>query len=211
MMDVVSGNLSDRTRTKAAKNHKQMVDALKATLDSTSLTLLLDSSSSTPVSWRDETLPDNGMPPTHIVQQICWELYELNFRQELMTLDFELDSSTMEPVQRQDLLFACWHGPVDHADCDNTHLGLGGTTMTYRLPFLRALHSVMSSWRGDKPVELVDAFPMNSAIHNYVVVLERVERAMAVFYTTSFFSVFGRAASVPHDPPVPTTAMTPSQ
>lgn len=99
MMDVVLGKFSDQTQTKAAKNHKAMVDALQATLESTSLTLVLDSSSSTSVSWCNEALPDNVIPPTYIAQQICWELSELNFRQELMTLDFELDSSTMEAVQ----------------------------------------------------------------------------------------------------------------
>lgn len=110
--------------------------------------------------------------------------------EELMMLDFELDSSTMQAVQRQDLLFACWHGPIDHADFDNTHLSLARLSITHRLPFLSALHCVMSTWCGDKPVELVDPFPKNSTVHNYVVVLEHVEHALALFYMTSFFYIF---------------------
>lgn len=211
MMDVASGNFAEHTRTKAARNHKEMLDALKATFERTSLTLMQDTFSSTPILWRSEILPDDIIPPIHIAQQICWELYELNFRQELMTLDFELDSSTMVSHERQELLFACWLGPIDHVDFDNTHLGLGGAAMADRLPFLSALHRVMSTWRGEKPVELIDPFPMTSRAHNHIVVLERVERAIALFYTTSFFYVFGRAASIPHEPPLQCTATTPAR
>lgn len=202
MLDVASGDLPEHTRTRAAKSHNEMLSVLKTSFERTSLTLEQDTLSSIPVLWRNVILPETTIPPTHIARQICWELYELNFRQELLTLDFELDTSCMEPHQRQDILFACWHGPVDYADIENAHLGLGGVSMANRFPFLNALHRVMLTWHGDKPVEIIDPFPIYSNAHNIIVVLECVEQAIALFYTTSFFSVFGRAASVPHKPPL---------
>lgn len=212
MLEVVSENAPPtQSNTRAALNHKAMWDMMKKTIERTSLSLLEGTLASDPIVWRNETLTEDIVPPTHITQQICWELYELNFRQELMSLDFELDTSQMEPHKRLDTLFACWNGPIDYVDFDNTHIGLGGASMTDRLPFLKALHVVMSTWRGDKPVEIIDPFPGESRAHNHIVVLERVEKALALFYTTSFFTVFGRAASIPHNPPRQLMATTPGR
>lgn len=84
-------------------------------------------------------------------------------------------------------------------------------SMVNHFPFLNALHCVMSTWCGEKPAELIDPFPKLSNAHNLIVVLEHVEQAITLFYTTSFFSVFGRAASVPHESPLQLTATTPAQ
>ncbi|KAF9001257.1 hypothetical protein BDZ89DRAFT_920731, partial [Hymenopellis radicata] len=38
-----------------------------------------------PVSWRDQPLPNP--PPENVISEIFWELFEINFRYELVALD----------------------------------------------------------------------------------------------------------------------------
>ncbi|KAF9025009.1 hypothetical protein BDZ89DRAFT_96333 [Hymenopellis radicata] len=40
-----------------------------------------------PVVWRGLTLAANQIPPADVAQQILWELFEVNFRYDLLVLD----------------------------------------------------------------------------------------------------------------------------
>ncbi|KAK1233782.1 hypothetical protein PQX77_003045, partial [Marasmius sp. AFHP31] len=67
-----------------------------------------------------------------------------------------------------------------------------------RLPYLAALHKVMSTWRISKPIELMDTFLVNKAAHNFSASVRRVEQALALSYTSAALDLFVRAVSVPH-------------
>ncbi|KAJ3716050.1 hypothetical protein C8R42DRAFT_532860, partial [Lentinula raphanica] len=51
-----------------------------------------------------------GPPPKNVSSQILWEISELSFRHELVTLDRHLDTSGLLLTKRDALLDACWVG-----------------------------------------------------------------------------------------------------
>ncbi|KAJ3826070.1 hypothetical protein F5880DRAFT_1610533 [Lentinula raphanica] len=137
-------------------------------------------------------------PSREIASQILWEICEISFRQELVALDRHLDDSGLSLPKRDAMLNMCWRGSRYQADITDLEGGLAASDIQKRTPYIRALHQLMRSWRGNKPDELFCAFPNNPETHNYSDILVRIEQALANFYTTSFLATFGRAASVPH-------------
>ncbi|KAJ3831040.1 hypothetical protein F5878DRAFT_495093, partial [Lentinula raphanica] len=136
--------------------------------------------------------------PKEIASQIIWELTELSFRQDLITLDRRLDTSGLSVTQRNALLDACWVGSRFQVDITKAEEGLGASDIEKRTPYIHALYQLMRSWKGTKPDELYCGFPDNHDAHNYVDLVETVEKSLAIFYTTSFLTCFARAASIPH-------------
>ncbi|KAK1224724.1 hypothetical protein PQX77_012356 [Marasmius sp. AFHP31] len=145
-----------------------------------------------------QELEEGKLPAPQIVREIMHELFELNFRQELVILDAQLDESGMSTYNQQCLLDVCWVGSADCLPHVDRSGGLGDDTFQGRLPYLAALHKVMSTWRISKPIELMDTFPVNEAAHNFSASVGRVERALALSYTSAALDLFARAASVPH-------------
>ncbi|KAJ3963247.1 hypothetical protein EV361DRAFT_766941, partial [Lentinula raphanica] len=133
-----------------------------------------------------------------IASQILWEIFELSFRQEFIALDRILDNSDLPLPQRNALLDACWVGSRDKVDVAKAEEGLAASPIQKRLPYIRAVYEVMRTWKGDKPEELYNPFPDRPEAHNFIPLIERVERSLATFYTTSFLTTFARAASIPH-------------
>ncbi|KAF9255359.1 hypothetical protein L218DRAFT_845683, partial [Marasmius fiardii PR-910] len=70
----------------------------------------VDTHRSAPVSYRDNVLDRLKMPPPEVIWEMLWELYELNFRQDLVALDNHLDESGMNPSARCTALDTCWFG-----------------------------------------------------------------------------------------------------
>lgn len=140
------------------------------------------------------------VPRPNIVREILWELCELNFRNEFIALDRALDQSRMVEVDRRQLLGKCWEGPVQVIDMGDAGRGLGARDHRVRMGYLRCFHAVVRTWRGEKPVEVLDEFPKDNSIgaHNFEQVMDRVEFALAYFYCHSFLQQYGRAGSIPH-------------
>ncbi|KAJ8074360.1 hypothetical protein PM082_009976 [Marasmius tenuissimus] len=195
LLTISGGDSKKVSDTRSGKRHDSMRTLLKDFLTENSLSLKYDELPGIAAKWRGVEISDEKLPGTTVVQEILWELTELSFRQELVALDGELDTSDVGKWERQNLLDGCWKG--GRADWVNGSEGLGSRTLEARIPYLTRLHRVMSTWRGDRPLELLDSFPSRDA-HNFLVTANRVERALASFYTSSFLSVFGREASVPH-------------
>ncbi|KIK56379.1 hypothetical protein GYMLUDRAFT_115562, partial [Collybiopsis luxurians FD-317 M1] len=72
------------------------------------LSLNMESIASKSPTWRSQALED--IIPDAVVTEVLWELCELNFRLELVSLDSYLDCSKMDKVDRQKLLENCWAG-----------------------------------------------------------------------------------------------------
>ncbi|KAJ8092482.1 hypothetical protein PM082_023735 [Marasmius tenuissimus] len=193
-LNISGGDTKQVSDTRSGKQYESMLTLLKDFLTENRLSLKYDELPLIKAKWKGRSLSPKQLPETRIVQQITWELNELNFRQELVALDGVLDESNLVKWDRQNLLDGCWQG---RADWVNGTEGLGSESLQARIPYLTRLHKIMSTWRGDKPLELLDSFPKREA-HNFLVTSERVERALASFYTSSFLSVFGREASVPY-------------
>ncbi|KAF9060482.1 hypothetical protein BDP27DRAFT_1430050 [Rhodocollybia butyracea] len=200
LSDITSGfwspNSSER-ETKRGKHHVQMMEVVERSLQQSSVSLKLEVIAFQFTCWQGKELFRSELPEAAICRRILWEVNELNFRQELIALDRQLDTSHATSVGRRDMLDACWVGSADNVEELKGNEGLAEKVLEDRLPFLHALHKVMSTWRGHRPAELVENFPVNFQAHNFNLVVDRAERAMANFYTSAFLDVFGRAASIP--------------
>ena len=64
------------------------------------------------IFWRDQLLLPGNVPEQRIGQEILWELYELNFRFELLALDEQASQSVTSKMDRQDDVLACFAGPA---------------------------------------------------------------------------------------------------
>ncbi|KAJ3818314.1 hypothetical protein F5880DRAFT_1451335, partial [Lentinula raphanica] len=135
---------------------------------------------------------------------ILWELLEVNFRMELITLDRAVvpepqgDSDAFVLMRdnwldRERVINSCW--PLI------TSPGLSSNRpYEYRLVFLKALATVLKSWPGVKPPELEKPFPVANSII-FEIELRKLEEAMAYYYTRKFLLTFHRAATIPHISP----------
>ncbi|KAL0565908.1 hypothetical protein V5O48_016111 [Marasmius crinis-equi] len=183
---------------KRVSRANEMRGLLKDFIEKSQLSLNPDNLEKVEPSWNGHKVAGSTVPSPSIMHEILWELFELNFRQELLALDRELDTSGMNPYDRQQLLNKCWVGSADVVPSTGDSRGLGNDTIEVRAPFIRALHKVMSTWRIGKPLELMDPFPGDELAHNFLVTVGRVERALASAYTGAALEIFGRAALVPH-------------
>ncbi|KAJ3738028.1 hypothetical protein EV360DRAFT_23699, partial [Lentinula raphanica] len=118
LLDVVGGHSSEKNSegksgmTKNSAYRAEMRNHLKTlvaqnssdSFDLNDLEPRIEEFSGQPVDCRTEP------PPKEIASQIIWELTELSFRQDLITLDRRLDTSGLSVTQRNALLDACWVG-----------------------------------------------------------------------------------------------------
>src|SRR5438445_10712661 len=102
--------------------------------------------------------PRGELPPGDVIQQILWELYELNFIHELLLLDcracVNLDlSDTTQLLERQIMISKCF--PLDSfrpVTIPSENRGLAADDFKERFQFITALLLVMKSWNRHKPV-----------------------------------------------------------
>jgi hypothetical protein len=155
-----------------------------------------------PVVWQGKEYNPGVLPSDDVVRQILWELSEVNFIHELVSLDrrasADLDiSNTAQLLERQLKIARCFPpSSFRHVPIPSANLGLAADAFEQRFGFIIALILVMESWRGDKPAAFkipVDKFrdyTQQAAMH--------VEKVVARYYCQQFFNYFGRAAQIPH-------------
>jgi len=105
--------------------------------------------------WRDKELALDKLPRISVFQEIVWELYELNFHLELVSLD---QCANRDPVKVdleihvQEILrcFPNMSG-VSVVTILYANTGLITNDWRERLPFILAFVGVMSCWKGLKP------------------------------------------------------------
>jgi hypothetical protein len=189
-------------RTKAANRIRTTLDLIIPQSDTYS-GVKIRNSSKDPLVWQDKEYPPGVLPPESVVRQILWELYELNFIHELVSLDrracAELDlSDTAQLLDRQTKISRCF--PIEsfrHVTIPSRNCGLAADNLGERFPFIVALFLVVKSWRGDQP-KIFEASEEN--VHNFSghTALSSFENLVAKYYCQQFFNYFGRAAQIPH-------------
>ncbi|KAJ3765609.1 hypothetical protein FB446DRAFT_654984 [Lentinula raphanica] len=152
----------------------------------------------------------NGQLDQRLVKEIFWELLEVNFRTELITLDRAVvpepqgdsDASIVmrdQWMDREQLINSCWIGHAHRPLVTSPGLS-SDHPHEYRLRFLKALATVLQSWPGMKPPELEKPFPdMRSIV--FEIEVRKLEEAMAYYYTRKFLLTFHRPATIPHVSP----------
>ena len=155
-----------------------------------------------PVTWQGKNYSPGILPADHVVQGILWELFQLNFAYELLSLDHRacsiLDTtSDLQLRQIQALVSDCF--PVDPflsgllPDCN---CGLAADCIEEHIPYIVSFVQVMQSWKGNKlPI-------FNLAAQSYQEIPQsqasELEEAAATYYCQQFFNHFGHAALLPH-------------
>ena len=150
-----------------------------------------------PVQWFHRKLASLDH---HIAPFILWETFELGFRYELLALDrilvpmhHEQDADT-----RREAVLAQVFPKSDLyrlTSFPNFPAGLGGKVPQARVRYIEALRRVVLRWPFC-PQEIVTAPSLTTASNDETI--EKLERAIASFYVTTFFSFSGRAPLVPH-------------
>jgi len=159
-----------------------------------------DNANSGLVYWRDKELALDKLPRISVFQEILWELYELNFCLELVSLD---QHANRDPV-KVDLeicvqeILRCFSNTsgVSVVTIPYANTGLIANDWRERLPFVLAFVGVMSCWEGLKP-KVFDyrLYRVEELSQNQVLELEH---EAACFYMQTFFNHFGRASLIPH-------------
>jgi hypothetical protein len=188
-------------QTKAANRIRSTLDLIIPKSDTYSGVKLRTPSD--PLVWQDKEYPPGELLPENVIRQILWELYELNFIRELVSLDrracTELDlSDTAQLLDRQTQITRCF--PLDsfqHITIPSRNRGLAADDLGERFRFITALFLVMKSWRGVQP-KIFEAAEEN--VHNFSgqAALSSFENLVAKYYCQQFFNYFGRAAQIPH-------------
>ncbi|KAJ3773183.1 hypothetical protein FB446DRAFT_642123, partial [Lentinula raphanica] len=148
---------------------------------------------------------NNGMPESDVVVAAIWELYEINFRMELLILDRKLipeparDDERDEWMERETVINQCWPGLMFRPDSGSPGLSSYDNAFDHyrrRIPFLKAFHHLVQSWPGPKPMELMNEFPVVD--EDDLTPIRNVETALAHYYTRTFLKVYQRPATIPH-------------
>ncbi|KAI6011724.1 hypothetical protein BKA83DRAFT_4501969 [Pisolithus microcarpus] len=136
--------------------------------------------------------------------KILWDLYEHNFRFELVALGRVLMpglSSNREP-EWLDLVRQLFPGDSELTMCaepfPTQNQGLGSSDPRSRCEFVEIFRKLLASWPGFPSDLVVPLLP--SALLTRV---WAVERRLAIFYVQSFFDNFGRPPILPRLIPVP--------
>jgi hypothetical protein len=195
--------ISEKKDTKAAKRRQQIIDMLTPRSG-----LFPDvktrSTTGEPITWQGKKYIPGVLPADHIIREILWELYQLNFYYELLSLDRRactnlITSDNLQLIDRQALISECFPAdPLKSTSLPTRNCGLAGPDIEERLPFVLALVRVMQSWKGDKP----PVFQLASAVKSFREIstsrATELEEAATKYYCQQIYNYFGRAALVPH-------------
>ena len=144
--------------------------------------------------------PSNHCPtvPVDEAQKTLWELTELNFHFELLSLDKRALGSSFNQYEheQQAMVLKCFKVPsLVVADAQLVNTGLQAHDWQERLLFLLVLRALMRVWDGLKltPLVLPDlAYGMYTEGE-----VQELEDYIACFYMQMFYCLFGCTAVIP--------------
>lgn len=154
------------------------------------------------LEWRNMTISVASLadPPPRLMRLILWELYELNFRYELLALDRVMARALWEESlhDRRDLLygifpegsgFMMWSSPLPEDDA-----GMWSRQISEIFPYVENFRKLLSCWE-DAPPRL--SVPLDASTFDATIYFQVMQPACN-FYVQCFFDHFGRPPVVPH-------------
>ncbi|KAI5984501.1 hypothetical protein EDD15DRAFT_2375145 [Pisolithus albus] len=161
------------------------------------------------IQFRDVTLSlaDLGKIDITTKGKILWDLYEHNFRFELVALDRVLAPNLWSSQQpdRLDQVRQIFPGDSELTMYDEPfprkNEGLGSVEPQTKLEFVERLRALVASWPGF-PSDLEQSLLPSASVTR----VWAVEKKVALFYVQSFFDCFGRPPIVPRH--IPNNART---
>ena len=202
---VVESQTSSTTSSTKSNSRREIIQTLLAEVFKTS-DIRLNLALSDNVFWHQHQVHIERLPELAVVQEILWELHELNFRFEFLALDHHAHDPMlgMNAESREEMVLACFPGSSEGvsmlvADICFAHCGLAAGNWQERAPHILAMKKVMQSWRGFRDVQFVAVDQLaEKGVADYTEQeIVAMETALAKFCTQSFFDFFGRAAIVP--------------
>jgi len=194
-------SFSDKVDSKSARRRKLVLDTLMPKFLSDPA-VKTRSNVGEPFVWQGLSFLPGVLPVDHVVQQILWELYELNFTYEFLSLDRRscvgLDlSDSSKLFECQALISGCFTvGAFKYIPLPDHNRGLAADSLRDRIPHLIGMVLVMRSWKGIKPAAFVIANRSPPDISDRQA--EELEEVVMKYYCQQFFNHFGRAAQIPH-------------
>ena len=130
------------------------------------------------------------------MQQLLWELTELNFHFELLALDKCASPCNQDKDGWQVMVLKYFSdNDLVLVNPGLVNVGLQSLNCQVRLPYLLALKALLQDWDGLKPTPLL--LP-DLPFDDYTELgIRQLEDSIARFYTQSFYDFFGCAATVP--------------
>ena len=147
------------------------------------------------------------MFPIPIARQVMWDLFENNFRLELLTLDRAIvprSSNDYQALERDRLVMSVMPtGTFMTNRMPLRDMGLGACDWKNRARHVEAFRELLSSWPGE-PAQQLKRMSAGirvlggSSFQGTEGQVLAVERVAFPFYCQTFFNHFGRAATIPH-------------
>jgi hypothetical protein len=148
---------------------------------------------------------DTSMLTCTVTSQIIWDLFEHNFRLELLALDrcvmAKIWQDSLKAAARDDLLKRVFPGDSGYlvGVMPSSNEGLAAEKWEDRMPYVENFRVLVSDWPGESAALLKDikvlASPFFTPRRSDV---DKVEVLLTHFYCQTFFDYFGRAAITPH-------------
>jgi hypothetical protein len=193
--------IQEKKDTKAAKRRQQILVMLTPKYEHFP-DVKTRSTVGEPVTWQGKNYPPGILPADHVVRGILWELFQLNFAYELLSLDrracSNLDTtSDLQLMKRQALVSECFSvDPFLSGLLPDRNCGLAAEDIGERIPYIFSFVRVMQSWKGNKPPIFDLAAQSYQGISQSQA--SGLEEAATKYYCQQFFNHFGRAALLPH-------------
>jgi hypothetical protein len=178
--------------TKVAKCRQQILDMLTPKYDLFP-NVKTQSTTGEPITWQGRKYISSVLPADNIVREILWELYELNFYYELLSLDCRtctnlVTSDSLQLIHRHALISKCFPiNPFKSTFLMARNYRLAGQDVKEHLPFVLSLVQVMQSCKGDRPPVFqlaAQSFYEISASH-----ATELEDAVTKYYCTTISDV----------------------
>jgi len=143
--------------------------------------------------------------PDSVARQVMWDLFENNFRIELLTLDRAIvprASNDMWALDRDQLVLKVFPGGALMVNRWTVlDVGLGARKWGVCACYVEAFRVLLSTWPGDPARQLggmcVGSYTASGFQSSEKQVMA-VERIALPFYCQTFFNYFGRAPTIPH-------------
>ncbi|KAK0474218.1 hypothetical protein IW261DRAFT_1650979 [Armillaria novae-zelandiae] len=189
---VGKSDANDRVRGKETQRRDLAATFLVGCLDEMSI----QEGVSVDATWRGKSMPHIDVEDVH---EILWELSELGFRLEILSVDSHLrvienDSALRKHEKHLGHCFPrgrydrCWIVELAEA-----HHGLAECSWMRRAPYVCSLCRVMSKWR-NCPQSIQDERERYTED-----MLISLQQDMALFYCKSFYTAFGQAPTLPRE------------
>lgn len=130
------------------------------------------------------------------MQEILWEISELNFWVELSVLDHY--ASGLPSDGCRSLVLQCFPscpGNLYAVDFDRASLGLAAPEIHQRAPYFKRLYDLMKDWKNNDPISPILAKEISTDSE-----LDDFEVRLARYYTQIYYEFFGRACTLPCHP-----------